>query len=105
MDEKELETSWECTNCKSQDVFWNENVEELVCKSCGKIFSDSMPEVIANSKDRISERGTCEACGIKNAHLIAKCKKCGRKLCTESCFEDLEFDEGLCLYCRDKKVK
>jgi hypothetical protein len=92
--------SWICDTCGSTEVSWNENVNELQRQKCGRIFDKEMPRLAAVSKDVVSERETCEACGLENAHLIAKCKDCGRKLCAEYCYEDMEFDKGLCLYCR-----
>jgi hypothetical protein len=97
--------SWVCDNCGSDKVYWDSEIEELVCQNCGKIFSDEMPRLSVTSKDHISERGTCQACGLENAHLIAKCKNCGRKLCAENCYEDLEMDNGLCLWCRSPIVE
>ena len=94
------ESSWVCDKCGSTAVFWNGDVNELVCKKCGKIFRDAMPKLAVLSKDRISERGICQACGLENAHLIAKCQNCGKKLCAEMCFEDLELNGCLCLCCR-----
>lgn len=102
--ERMSEPSWICDKCGSTSVFWDENVKELVCKNCGKIFYDAMPKLAVLSKDRVSERGTCQACGLENAHLIAKCQKCERKVCAEMCFEDLESDGGLCLWCRPPVV-
>lgn len=98
------EPTWICDKCKSTRVFWDKNAEELACKNCGKIFYDAMPRLAVLSNDRISERGTCQACGLENAHLIAKCKKCGRKLCAEQCFDDLDIDDGLCLLCRPLRM-
>lgn len=90
--------SWVCDKCGSNEVFWNEEVEDLVCKNCGKVFSDKMPRLIELSKDTISERGTCESCGLENAHLVAKCRSCGRKLCLEQCVE-MMLTDGLCYWC------
>jgi hypothetical protein len=93
--------SWVCDKCGSSKVFWNKEISELVCQNCGKVLSDKMPRLIVLSKDTLSERGTCEACGLENAHLVAKCKKCGKKVCLENCIEDLL--DGLCIWCEREK--
>ena len=90
--------SWVCKKCGSTEVFWNKEIEDLVCAKCGTI---GIPRLVVLSQDRISERGTCEVCGLENAHLVAKCRECGSKLCLENCVEDLL--DGLCMRCEQEK--
>ena len=59
------------------------------------------PESKLNSK--ISEIGTCEACGLDNAHLVFRCPKCDCKFCLESCEEMMDKD-GLCIRCQPSIV-
>lgn len=92
-------SSWVCTKCGSSKIYWDKEKENLVCKDCRKIFDDELPRTVVLSSDRITERGTCQVCGLENAHLIAKCKSCGRKVCAEECLEMLDAD-GLCCLCQ-----
>lgn len=52
---------------------------------------------------KISEIGTCQACGRKNSHLVFQCLKCGRKICLEEC-EEMMGKDGLCIHCMPKIV-
>lgn len=92
--------SWVCKKCGTTEVFYDEKRDDLVCKNCGNCGVDKMRLVVL-SKDHDSERGTCEVCGLENAHLVLKCPRCGSKFCVENCREMAD-EKGLCSLCRSE---
>ena len=41
----ELKDVKQCPECGSDDIVYNEKKDEIICKSCGAIFSELTPEM------------------------------------------------------------
>jgi hypothetical protein len=72
--------SWVCDKCGITTIFWNDEIGELVCEECGQALDVGKAKLVVLSTDRISERGTCEFCGLENAQLVAKCARAVRNV-------------------------